>query len=524
MKIVTSEQMRLIEERSEAAGVSTDRLMENAGLAVAERVRDQLGPPTGDTVVVLVGPGNNGGDGLVAARHLYTWGSRAVVYLCTARRDGDAQLGAVQARGVPVVDASEDEGLEQLKDLLSRAALVLDSVLGTGRSRPIEGRVKEIFDAVLSVRSSRGGPKLVALDIPSGLDADSGAADESCLAVDSTITLGYPKVGLFQLPGAELAGRIEIAPISIPPGLADDVGPELMTEGWAAELLPQRGLAAHKGTFGRTLVVAGSRSYIGAAYLASTAAARVGAGLVTLAIPESLQVAVAARAAEPTYIPLPESSPGVVSPDSVKLVIERLAEYDALLVGCGVGQAPETAEFLERLLFAEHPGEPLPPTVVDADGLNLLARHADWWERLASSAVLTPHPGEMARLSGWSTREIQQGRIGKAAEAATKWNKVVVLKGAYTVVADPNGLTMVSPFANPGLASAGTGDVLAGAVAGLLSQGLAPAKAAALGVYVHGLAGDMVRAELGDAGMLASDVLHTLPKAIKETKGLGTRG
>ena len=518
MKIVTSEQMRLIEERSEAAGVSTDRLMENAGLAVAERIRDRLGPPSANPVVVLVGPGNNGSDGLVAARHLYTWGIRVVMYLCAARRGGDAQLEAARARGVPVLDASADEGLGQLKEILSRASLALDSVLGAGPLRPIRGRLKEVFEAVESARFAGGGLKLVALDLPSGLDAESGAADESCLAADSTITLGHPKLGLFQLPGAELAGHIEIAPIGIPPGLADDVVPELMTERWAAGLLPHRGLAAHKGTFGRTLVVAGSRSYIGAAYLASTAAARVGAGLVTLAIPESVQAAVAARAAEPTYIPLPESPSGVVSPDSVELVVERLGECEALLVGCGVGQAPETDELLERLLLVDHPGAPLPATVVDADGLNFLAKQSVWWERFDSPSVLTPHPGEMARLSGWSTREIQRGRIGKATEAAAAWNKVVALKGAYTVVADPQGPAMVSPFANPGLASAGAGDVLAGAVAGLLSQGLAPAKAAALGVYVHGLAGEMLRAELGDAGMLASDVLHALPRAIKRIK------
>lgn len=517
MKIVTSEQMRLIEECSESAGVSMVQLMENAGLAVADRIRDKLVLSVNTTIVILIGPGKNGGDGLVAARHLHMWGVQVFVYLCAKRSHEDVQLQAVQTLGVPLIDVLEDEGLKQLKDWISEAAVVLDSVLGTGRLRPIRGSMKEIFRAIESERIQRTDLKLIALDVPSGVDPDSGAADEACLRMDSTITLGYPKTGLFQLPGAEFAGRIEIVPIGIPMGgISDDVGLELMTDDWATSLLPRRGITDHKGTFGSTLVIAGSQNYVGAAYLASTAAARVGAGLVTLAIPESLQVAVAAMGPELTFIPLSESKPGIVAPEAISAITEKLEGYDALLVGCGVDQAPETIEFLKRLLFDDHSRSLLPATIIDADGLNFLANQIAWWERLDFQAILTPHPGEMERLYGGSIREIQHDRINKTTETARAWNKVVVLKGAYTVVSDPSGFTMVSPFANPGLASAGTGDVLAGAIAGLVSQGLRLESAAALGVYIHGLAGNMVMLELGGAGMIASDVLHALPKAIKK--------
>jgi NAD(P)H-hydrate epimerase len=261
------------------------------------------------------------------------------------------------------------------------------------------------------------------------------------------------------------------------------------------------------------MVVAGSRNYLGAAYLAATSATRVGSGLVTLAIPESLTPAVAAKAIEPTFLPLPESAPGIVSPDAVDLVFESLPAYNSLLVGCGMGQEKDTKRFIERLLLS---GRTLPPTVVDADGLNTLSQVDDWWTRLADNAILTPHPGEMGRLTGNSSRN--QDRITAATSAASRWNKTVILKGAYTVIAFPDGRAMVSPLSNPGLATAGTGDVLAGAIAGLVSQGLSLADASALGVYLHGLAGERVRDEFGDTGMVASDLLPTLPTVIRDLR------
>ena len=514
MKIVTSKQMRLVEERSQQAGVGTDALMENAGLAVAERIRHHLGGIEGVPVVILVGPGNNGGDGLVAARHLHAWAASVAVYLYQGHPTGDQKLADLRRQGVPIVDASADGGLARLAEALQSAHMAVDALLGTGRSRPIEGRLREVLLELARAKSQRPELSILALDLPSGLDADTGAVDPVCPAADITVTLGYPKVGLYTFPGAERAGRVEVVDIGVPAGLDGDIHLELMTRAWAGAALPPRPLSAHKGTFGRTLMVAGSRQYVGAASLAATAAQRAGAGLVTIAIPQSLQMAVAAKAAEPTYLPLSESEPGVVSPEAADQILEHLPSYDSLLVGCGMGQAPPTIEMLERLLYS---GASLPPTVVDADGLNFLARSQQpgWWEKFPSQAIVTPHPGEIGRLMGGSIEAVQEDRIAKATESAVRWNKVTVLKGPYTVVAFPSGQVMLSPFANPGLATAGTGDVLAGAIAGLLAQGLSLEVAAALGVYVHALAGEKVRDDLGETGMLASDLLVALPRAIK---------
>ena len=516
MKIVTSEQMRRIEERSEEAGVSTDRLMENAGLAVAWSVRRLLGRVVGAHVVVLAGPGNNGGDGLVAARRLLSWGANVTVYL-TRDRDEDPNLDSVAARGAPVVLASEGDVSQRLSGDLRRANLVVDALLGTGRSRPISDVVKTVLRALARARTGRPDLRLLAVDLPTGLDADSGRTDPECAAADVTVALGYPKAGHYTGSGSRYCGRVEVADIGVPAGLDGDVRLELMTAEWARALLPGRPPDAHKGTFGRALIVAGSRSYVGAARLAAASAARAGAGLVTVAVPESLRAEVASGYPEPTYLPLPESYPGSHSPSSAAFIMDRGGGYDALLVGCGLGLEDGTVEMVERLLYG---GARLPPTVIDADALNVMARSTapEWWERLPQRAVVTPHPGEMGRLADEPAAAVQHGRIEAARRSAEKWNKVVVLKGAHTVVASPGGGVLVSPFANPGLASAGTGDVLAGVITGLLAQGLDLEGASALGVYLHGLAGERVRHEMGDTGMLAGDLLPALPPAIMELR------
>ena len=524
MKIVTSDQMRTLEERSERAGTSTDTLMENAGLEVARTVRRVLGRVVGTHTLILVGKGNNGGDGLVVARRLSSWGGHVAVCLVGERPDGDPKLAPVLAQRTPIFAPVTPE----LRTALASADIVVDAVLGTGRSRPIAGSLGALLRDVENEKSRRPALRLLAVDLPSGVDADTGAVDPACAGADVTVTLGRPKAGLYRFPGPEVAGRVEIAEIGLPPGLDSDIPVELMTPGWAASALPTRPLSGHKGTFGRALVVAGSRSYVGAAALAVGGAGRVGAGLLTLAAPASQQAALALMAAEATHLPLAEASPGVHSPAAAGQVLEEAAKCKALLVGPGIGQAPETREMLRDLLLS---GSPLPPTVIDADGLNFLAREDGWWNRLSGPAVLTPHPGEMARLTGLSTAEIQGDRTAVAIESAERWGCVVVLKGAHTVVAQPVGGTLrqaqgermggvaaVSPFANPALATAGTGDVLAGAIAGLLAQGLDPVEAARLGVYLHGAAAE-VAAPGGRAGLLASDLLPALPRAIAALSG-----
>jgi len=519
LKIVTSEQMRKLEQRSAEAGISMDMLMENAGLAVAEEVRKlRGGSVAGCPILILVGPGNNGGDGLVAARHLYDWDAEVTLYFYKRRTEGDKNFKLLQERGLSFTDAESDKGLIALNDALSTSEIAIDALFGTGKLRPLQGTIKEMLEFIKRFKESHPQLMVVAVDLPSGLDADSGAMDPACLFADVTITLGYPKVGLFNFPGVERVGRLIVAPIGIKPKLADDITTALITAEWVKSVLPKRPLSANKGTFGKVMVSAGSINYIGAAYLACAAATRVGAGLVTLATGRSLQPILAAKLTEVTYAPLPEAEPGVIDAEAAALFVEQLREYDVLLTGCGLGQHPSTQEFVRGSLFALSPIMPR-GVVVDADALNALAKVGKWWQRMNYQAVLTPHPGEMARLTGLSITEVQADRLKISQKMAAEWQKVVVLKGAYTVIAAPDGRAKLNPSANPGLASAGTGDVLSGAIAGMLAQGLTPFDAACCGVYLHSMAGEMVKEELDDAGMVASDLLPVLPKVIKRLKG-----
>lgn len=517
MKLVTSAQMRELERRAAGLGLSPDILMEKAGLAVAQEVRKLLDRVAGRRILVLVGPGNNGGDGLVAARHLDDWGASATLCL-TARRhqEDDLNLRRCLERNIPYFEAEGDPGLASFRRALAGAELVIDALLGTGKLRPIAGSMRQILALVAEAKAQR--PALVvALDLPSGLDADSGAVDPATLAADVTVTLGYPKRGLFAFPGADRAGRIVAVDIGLPAHLAEDIRVSLVSPEWVRAHLPPRPRDAHKGSFGRVLVVAGSRQYVGAARLACAGALRVGAGLVTLAVPPELQPLMGGMMPEVTYLPLPPEEPGLAHPAAAEAILGRLAEYNALVVGPGLGQEAKAAGLVRHLLFSLAAAGS-PALVLDADALNILAETPGWPAQLKAKGVLTPHPGEMARLRGLTIPQVQAQRLELAGEAAREWGQVVALKGAYTVVAAPDGESHLCGYANPGLASGGTGDVLSGAIAGLLAQGLGPQAAAVCGVYLHARAGELAREELGDAGMLASDVAERLPRAIKGLK------
>ncbi|MEE9203117.1 MAG: NAD(P)H-hydrate dehydratase [Dehalococcoidia bacterium] len=508
MKLVTAAQMRRLEEEATAAGIPTAELMQRAGLGAARGIRAFLNGVVGKRILVLVGPGNNGGDGLVAARHLHAWGARVHLYLLSPHPPEDANFALVCQQGITLTQSGSSAS-PTLERLLSGADAVVDAVLGTGKARPLQGDLGETLLLVRRARHARPGLKLVAIDLPSGVDADTGTADPATPGADLTLTLGLPKRGLYSPPGAELVGRVEVVDIGLPP--AEDVATELLSPTWASRALPPRPATAHKGTFGRLLVIAGSVRYTGAAYLACMGACRVGTGLVTLAGPASLHPILAAKLTEATHLPLPEGPPGYLSTAAVSPLAEEMSRYNALLIGCGLGQQPDTAKFIESMF----PHLKDTPSVWDADGLNNLASIPSWPQLLSQGAVLSPHPAEMGRLCGLAVENIQKDRMEVSREMARRWQKVVVLKGAYTVIASPEGQVRLSPFANPALASAGTGDVLAGGIAGLLAQGLSPFDAAALGVYLHGLAGEMVREGMGAAGTLASDLLSVLPRAMQ---------
>ncbi len=514
MKIVTTDQMREIERRAAEIGLPPETLMENAGLAVAQEVKKWLGDIEGRHILILIGPGNNGGDGLVAARHLYDWGAEVHLYLPKRRADSDINYQLIQQRGVHVIIAGEGEPAA-LDELLPSVEVVIDALFGTGKLRPIEGDFKQVLVKVGELKERQADLHIIAVDLPSGLDSDSGVYNDACLSADVTITFAYPKQGLFSLPGATKVGKLVVADIGIPSSMAEEISTEAITTEFVGVLLPERPLDANKGTFGKVLVCGGSINYIGAAYLACTAATRVGTGLVTLATARSLQPILASKSTEVTYAPLPESESGIVADTALETLQPWLRDYDVLLLGCGLGQSPPAVEFMKSVLLST---TTLPALVLDADALNTLAGVPQWWQKLTADAVLTPHPGEMSRLTGLPIEEIQSNRLSVAREAATSWNKTVVLKGAYTIVAAPDGRTMVNPAANAGLASAGTGDVLAGTIAGLLAQGLSLFDAATCGVYLHSQAGDVVKEELGDAGMMATDLLPVLPLVIRRLK------
>jgi hydroxyethylthiazole kinase-like uncharacterized protein yjeF len=542
MKIATAAEMSRIEEQADASGLTYDQMMENAGRAVVDAMvaRYDL---AGQRVLILVGPGNNGGDGLVVARHLHDLEADVAVYLWKRDTADDPNFDKVAERKIEVARAAEDRKFATLRDWVQEADVVVDALLGTGLTRPIEGVLAELLRVVADAIAERDGtPWVVAVDIPTGVNSDTGASDPVTLPADLTVTFGLPKQGQLTFPGAADVGELVVDDIAIPPDLAADIELELTTADQVRDRLPARTLDAHKGTFGSALIVAGSVNYTGAAYLAAAAATRIGTGLVTAALPGPVYPIVASRLAEATYLMLPHDM-GVVAPDAVKLLQENLADYNALLIGCGLTQEEATQEFVEAFLLkesqehrrrghigfvrpgvesdneeqAEAEGLTLPPVVVDGDGLNILAKIDKWWERTrAEQMVLTPHPGEMSRLRGMEVDAVQADRINVARDAAQEWRQVVALKGAYTVIAHPDGRAHVNPFAEPALATAGSGDVLAGAIAGLMAQGLAPYDAAVAGCYLHALAGTLAAADLGAAGVVAGDVLLMLPYALQE--------
>jgi hydroxyethylthiazole kinase-like uncharacterized protein yjeF len=539
MKITTTEQMREIERAADAQGLTYATMMENAGRAVAREMQGRLATE-GQKVLILVGPGNNGGDGLVAARHLYDGGARVSLYLWKGKRGDDENFRQAQERAIPCVAADDDSQLEELRRMLSSAGVVVDALLGTGASRPIEGTLKEVLDALRDVRSRPDHlrPSLVAVDVPTGVDCDSGAVDPATVAADLTVTLALPKRGFYAFPASDYLGELVVSDIGIPDALTSGLGLELAEPCWMRDILPRRPRQAHKGTFGKALILSGSPNYTGAAYLASAAATRVGTGLVTLCLAESLHPILASKLTEVTFLLLPHDL-GVLVPQAAKLVEDRLSDYDALLVGPGLGTEETTVEFVHRLLGTQTPDTrrhigfvtsedertaetketgSFPPVVIDADGLNALAGLAHWWKSLPPQSVLTPHPGEMSRLLDCSVEDIEADRLATAQKAAGDWQQVVVLKGAHSVIAAPDERVAISPFANPGLATAGTGDVLAGSIVGFLAQGLAPYEAAVAGVYVHGAAGDLATASLGNAGTVAGDLLPLLPRVLEELR------
>jgi NAD(P)H-hydrate epimerase len=483
-------------------GIPSLFLMERAGAAVAEAAGAMASPQ--GRILVLCGAGNNGGDGFVAARLLREAGRevRAVALAAPERTSPDARATRRQAEeaGVRVEEAGALGSLDA-----GPGDVVVDAVLGTGLTRAADGRFAEAIERIRLLRER--GARVLAVDVPSGLSADTGRPLGPVVSADRTVTFAFPKKGLALHPGAELAGDVSVVDIGIPPEAPQRIPPtaEILTEPEARALVPPRRPEAHKGDAGRVLVVAGSPGKTGAAHLALTGALRGGAGLVTLAArPEVLPLALAGRPEAMSHA-LPGQ--GALGRDDLPALVAAAQGADALVVGPGIPRGPGTGPLVRDLLEKVRL-----PAVLDADALNALAEHPGLVAIVARGAplVLTPHPGEMARLLGAGVDEVQADRLGIAQRKAREWGAVVVLKGARTVVADPDGVPAVVLTGNPGMATGGTGDVLSGLVGALLAGRIPARDAARAAAWVHGRAGDLAARRHGQRGLLAGDLAEAL--------------
>ncbi|MFN2107758.1 MAG: NAD(P)H-hydrate dehydratase [Candidatus Promineifilaceae bacterium] len=533
-KIFTVAEMVAAERAADASGVSYEKMMETAGMRVAEAISERS-TVDGRFVLVLVGPGNNGGDGLVAGRYLAEAGAEVSFYLYKARDpQTDINFRFIKEIELPVVEADRDQDYSELRRLLDRCDILVDALLGTGVARPIGGNLAGLMQVAKPAIANRRKkatqaqslnsiaelpqpnydfdvvlePFITAVDCPSGLNCDSGALDELAIAADLTVTFAGPKRGHFRFPGAGACGELVVADINIEDTLPEvaAVQLELATPELARSLLPERPLQGHKGTFGTVLAAAGSEHYWGAPILSGSGAYRAGAGLVALAVPEVIRATVAGRLPEATYPPVPAAR--VLDAESAEFLLSGSFTFQAMLVGPGMGPADSFMDFL----LAN--GRELPPLLVDADGLNILSRQEAWYDRLPRNCILTPHPGEMARLLQRAPTELKTiDRVKVAAQAAEEWGQVVLLKGAYTIVAAPDGRRTLLPFANPLMAVGGSGDVLSGIITAYLAQGAAPYEAAVLGGYMHGAAAQLASGEYGQAGLLSGELADWVPQA-----------
>lgn len=533
MLVVSVEQMHAIEKEADGNGVSYAEMMERAGRGVAEVVLSEYGDDDWRVVTGLVGTGNNGGDALVALEALAQAGWQAQAYLVRRRAKDDVWMERAIAAGVQVLAAGPDGNLLDLQAWLENSNVLLDGVLGTGIQLPLKD---EIASVLKFVNDSESIPHVIAIDCPSGVDCNTGAAADEAIPAEITLCMQAVKQGLLRFPAFELVGELRVVDLGLPANLASAQGIELsVVDGeLVAGFLPARPITAHKGTFGTLMIAAGSTYYTGAALLSARAAYSIGTGLVRMAVPASIHSALAGQIPEATWLLLPHEM-GMISEKAADLLVKNLERVSALVVGPGLGSEDTTASFVEKLLngeIATHPTTTfgflsdqtgvkpgnktsLPPLLIDADGLRLLARIKNWPALLPPGSVLTPHPGEMSALTGLDVDQIQANRLEVARRFASEWKTVVILKGALAVIAAPDGRAYIIPVATSALAKAGSGDVLAGMVGGLLAQGRSALQAAIAGAWIHAQAALEAAEHLGcTASVSASDVIESIPQVL----------
>ena len=512
MYLVTASEMQAMDRRTiDPFGLPGRILMENAGRGAAAFLFELYPDIAARRVGVIAGRGNNGGDGYVIARCLSQRDVDVTVFLLSERGrvagDAAANLELLSPLGVPVVEIPNLDAFDAVRASMRDRELWVDAILGTGLRSEVQGYFREVIDFINSL-----GLPVFAVDVPSGLNADTGQPCGSCIRANATATFGFAKTGHFQFPGTALSGKLHVVDIGIPPHVVEEVAPRqfLLTDRDVQNDINPRPPDSHKGHTGHLLVVAGAPGKTGAAAMAAMAAMRAGAGLVTLAAPNGINPILASRVLEVMTALLPEIEDGRLGMSAFEAIRDLLAGKRCLAVGPGLGQAPDTRELLQRLVV-----ESRLPLVIDADGLNNLAGATAILKESAAPVVMTPHPGEMARLAETTVAAVQADRITCAREFARTFKVHLVLKGAHTVIAHPDGFIFINSTGNSGMASGGMGDVLTGLIAGFITQGFPISAACHLGVYLHGAAADRQAKHKGPWGYLASDVIAGIPSEIR---------
>lgn len=517
MLVTTAAEMRALDRLAiDTYGIPGVVLMENAGAQTARILWREFPHIGAQRVGVFCGRGNNGGDGFAIARYLHSAGVAVTVFIIgmPEKIQGDARthLEILTRSGVKPQIVNSLESGEVVRAQLSGYDLLIDALLGTGLNAEVEG----LFQCIIAAINASGKP-IVSVDIPSGLSADFGTLLGEHVHADLTITMALPKRGLLLYPAAEHVGKLVVVDIGFPTAVREhaSVPCHVLDPFHIAAHLTTRRPDTHKGSYGHLLIVAGGLGKTGAGALASLAALRSGTGLVSYALPCSLNAAMEAKLTEVMTIPLPEAEAGVLGTTAAAPILQWAEGKSALILGPGLGTHPETVQCVHEVLRQTRI-----PVVLDADGLNALAMDSTGIEQIEAPLVLTPHPGELARLLGKTTAAIQTDRLTVARETAQAYNAVVVLKGAHTIIAAPDGTLYLNLTGNPGMATAGSGDVLSGVIGALLGQGYTPSEAACVGVHIHGMSGDLAALALGARSLIAGDLVEYLPEAFQRIERL----
>jgi NAD(P)H-hydrate epimerase len=511
MKVVLNEEMKKIDKITiEQYGIPGIVLMENAGLGVVDEIIQDFDRTS--KVTIVCGRGNNGGDGFVIARHLFNKGYDIKIFVAGGSENisGDALINykIIKNLNIDVEEIVKDEEISKLKESISHSSVVVDALFGTGLNSDVHGRAEKIINIINDYSKY-----VIAVDIPSGVNGNNGQICNVAVKADKTISFGFPKLGNVVFPGAEYNGKLVLKDIGIPNKVIESINlrRSIIDKEVVGVSLPKRNRDSHKGNFGKADIIAGSIGMEGAAILTSKAALRSGLGLLRLYIAESLNAIIKTSVPEAITVPQQEMRKGIIGIHNIATILEGTKGTDVVAVGPGCKKTPELSEIIQSLLK-----ELEIPIVIDADGLNVLAKNIEWLSQKKSKIVITPHLGEMSRLTGISIDEIKKNKVKVAEEFAKKWDVITVLKGASTIVASPDGKVFINTTGNPGMATAGSGDVLTGIVTGLIAQGIEPLMSAIIGVYIHGLAGDKAAEEKGEYGLIAGDIIEKLPEAIKE--------